>query len=165
MAQLASPERRSTFKLEVAGYQLPSPVGEDFDDNWLVLKMAAETPDRRWTGQGPYLTTFEINHLLNRLKAWATGPGEQEDLSFTVPNLAFGKSASGADLISLRIGFDLDCHPDPQGKAGDPLWVPFEVTPGELLEFVETLAKEVAKFPERHRTRGSKIYKPKKRSS
>ena len=161
MAKLRSPERKSEFHLEVDDYQLLKPVGEDFDDNWLVLKMSVETPERRWNGHGPYLTTFEMNHLVNRLKAWCAGGAEEEVLKFTVPNLAFAKSPSGRDLVALRLGFDLDCHPDPQGKAGNPLWVQFDVTPAELQEFAGTLEKEIAAFPERHLTRGSKVYKPK----
>jgi hypothetical protein len=164
MARLRSPEQKSEFTLEVKGYQLLRPVGDDFDDNWLILKMAVETPKRRWNGEGAYLTTFEVNHLLDRLKAWTAADGREETVTFTTANLAFGRTPSGADLLSLRIGFDLDCHPDPTGKAGKPLWVPFQVTPAELLEFAGDLGKEVAEYPERHLTRGSKIYKPKKKS-
>lgn len=162
MARLRSPERKSEFKLEVGGYQLLKPVGEDFDDNWLVLKMAVDTPERRWNGHGSYLTTFEMNHLLERLKAWAPDAEKEEIVTFTAANLAFGKTPSGSDLLMIRIGFDLDSHPEPQGKAGNPLWVRFDVTPAELLEFAGELEKEVAPFPERHLTRGSKIYKAKK---
>ena len=161
MAKLRSPEKKSQFDLEVKGYQLLKPVGDDFDDNWLVLKMAVETPERRWNGHGPYLTTFELNHLLDRLKAWASDGDKEEVLTFTVHNLAFGKSPSGRDLLMLRIGFDLDSNPDPEGKAGTPLWVRFDVTPVELLAFAGDLEKEVAPFPERHLTRGSRIYKAK----
>ncbi|HKS15997.1 MAG TPA: hypothetical protein VJU16_01725 [Planctomycetota bacterium] len=161
MATLRSPERKSEFRLEVIGYQLLKPVGEDFDDNWLILKMAVETPERRWNGQGPYLTTFEINHLVDSLKAWSADGDREEVLTFTIANLAFAKEASGADLLMLKIGFDLDCNPDPQGQAGNPLWVRFEVTPAEILEFAATLEKEIAAYPERHLTRGSKVYKPK----
>lgn len=161
MARLRSPERKSEFRLEVKGYQLLKPIGDDFDDNWLVLKMTVDTPERRWNGQGSYLTTFEMNHLIDRLKAWPEEIGAQEIVSFTAANLAFGKTPSGPDLLNLRVGFDLDSNPDPQGKAGTPLWVHFDVTPAELLEFAGDLQKEVAPYPERHLTRGSKIYKPK----
>jgi hypothetical protein len=160
VAKLRSPERRTEFTFEVGGYQLLKPVGEDFDDNWLILKMSVDTPERRWNGRGPYLTTFELNHLIDRLKAWAS-ESDPEILTFTAPNLAFGKGSSGRDLLNLRVGFDLDCNPDPQGKAGSPLWVRFDVTPAELLEFADALEKEVADYPERHLTRGSKVYKPK----
>jgi hypothetical protein len=165
LATLRSPEKKSQFQLEVKGYQLLKPVGDDFDDNWLVLKMAVDTPERRWNAQGSYLTTFELNHLLDRLKAWVSGSAEKESLTFTVSNLAFAKSEGGSDLLDLSIGFDLDSHPEPQGKAGHPLWVPFLVTPAELLLFAGDLEKEVAAYPERHLTRGSKIYKAKKTST
>ena len=165
MARLNSPERKSEFNLDVVGYQLLKPVGDDWDDNWLVLKMAVGTPERRWIGQGSYLTTFELNNLIMRLKTWASDDVQEEDLTFTVPNLAFAKRPSGRDLLKIRIGFDLDSHPEPQGKAGNPLWVPFEVTPAELLDFAGTLEREVAPYPERHLTRGSKIYKPKTKPS
>ena len=164
MAKLRSPEQKSEFRLEVKGYQLLKPVGDDFDDNWLVLKMAVETPRRRWNGEGAYLTTFEVNLLLEKLKSWSTAGDLEETLTFTTANLAFRRAKSGPDLLNLRIGFDLDCHPDPKGKAGNPLWVRFEVTPAELLEFTGDLGKEVETFPERHLTRGSKMYKPKKSS-
>jgi hypothetical protein len=162
VASLNSPESRSEFRLDIGGYQLLKPVGDDFDDNWLVLKMAVESPERRWNGQGPYLTTFELNHLVDRLKAWTSDADLEETLKFTAANLAFGKRPSGPDLLDLRVGFDLDCNPDPQGKPGMPLWVTFEVTPAELQEFAGNLEKEIAAYPERHLTRGSKIYKAKK---
>jgi hypothetical protein len=161
VAKLRSPERKSEFRLDVIGYQLLKPVGEDFDDNWLVLKMAVETPERRWNGQGAYLTTFELNYLIDSLKAWSADGGREEVLAFTAANLAFAKKPSGADLLSLEAGFDLDSHPEPQGQAGNPHWVRFEVTPAEILEFAGDLEKEVAAYPERHLTRGSKVYKPK----
>ena len=163
MATLKSPERKSAFSLDVDGYQLLKPVGEDFDDNWLILKMSVETPERRWNGRGPYLTTFELNHLIDRMKAWAER-SDNEVLTFTASNLAFGKGSSGRDLLNLRVGFDLDCNPDPQGKAGTPLWVRFDVTPAELKEFAADLEKSMAEYPERHLTRGSKIYKAKNSS-
>ncbi len=161
MARLRSPERNSSFTFDIDGYQLLKPVGEDFDDNWLTLRMSVETPERRWNGRGAWLTTFEMNHLVERLKAWAAR-GDNEILTFTASNLAFGKGSSGRDLVKLRVEFDLDCNPDPKGKAGTPLWVRFDVTPAELLEFAGDLEKSMAAFPERHLTRGSKIYKPKK---
>src|SRR5688572_1333404 len=162
MAKLRSPECKSEFQLEVNGYQLLKPVGEDFDDNWLILKMAVDTPERRWNGHGSYLTTFELNHLIDRLKAWAADASQEESLDFTSQSLAFRIGESGGDLLDLRIGFDLNCHPEAPGQAGNPLWVRFEVTPAELLEFVGSLEKDAASYPERHLTRGSKIYKPKK---
>src|SRR5688572_29389078 len=161
MSRLRSPERKSEFQLDVNGYQLLKPVGDDFDDNWLVLKMAVDTPERRWNGHGPYLTTFELNHLLDRLKSWAADPSQEETLIFTSQNLAFRIEESGDVLLNLGIGFDLGCHPESPGQAGNPLWVRFEVTPAELLEFAGALEKEAASYPERHLTRGSKIYKPK----
>ena len=161
VATLRSPESKSEFSLHVDGYQLLKPVGEDFDDNWLILKMAVETPERRWNGQGSYLLTFELNHFIDRLKAWAKDADVEEVLTFTAADLAFGKGASGADLIHLRVGFDLDCNPDPQRRVGVPLWVPFQVTPAELLEFAGELEKESAAYPERHLTGTKKLFKKK----
>jgi hypothetical protein len=162
VARLHSPERRSAFSLDVDCYQLVKPVGEDFDDNWLVLRISVETPERRWNGHGPYLTTFEMNHLIARMKSWAAGGGV-EVLKFTARNLAFGKGKGTADLVHLRVGFDLDCHPEPKGKPGKPHWVRFDITPAELREFAGDLEKSMSGYPERHLTRGSKIYKPKKK--
>ena len=157
MATLRSPESKSEFSLHVDGYQLLKPVGEDFDDNWLILKMAVATPERRWNGQGSYLLTFELNHFIDRLKAWASDGNVEEALTFTAADLAFGKGRSGPDLINLRVGFDLDCNPDPQRRAGIPLWVPFQVTPAELREFAGELEKESAAYPERHLTGTKKL--------
>ena len=158
MAKLHSPERKSEFHLDIQGYQLLKPVGEDFDDNWLILKMSAATPDRRWTGRGPYLMTFELNHLVDRMKAWV-GKSENEILTFTASNLAFGKGTSGRDLVNFRVGFDLDCHPESPGKAGNPLWVRFDVTPAELLEFAGELEKALSDYPERHLTGTKKLFR------
>lgn len=158
MARLRSPERKSEFRLEVGGYQLLKPVGDDWDDNWLVLKMAVDTPERRWSGHGPYLTTFELTHLLDRLKAWAAD-GKEETLTFSSENLAFSRKSGGRDLVALKVGFDLGCHPEAPGKAGNPLWVRFDVTPAELVEFVNELEKEAAPYPERHLTGTKKLFK------
>jgi len=157
MALLRSPELKSEFRLDVGGYQLLKPVGDDWDDNWLILKMAVATPERRWNGQGSYLTTFELNHLVDRLQAWAAA-GAEEKLSFTAQNLAFSRGAGGADLLDFRVGFDLDCHPEAPGKAGDPLWVRFAVTPAELREFAAALQKEAAPYPERHLTGTKRLF-------
>ena len=100
MALLRSPELKSEFRLDVGGYQLLKPVGDDWDDNWLILKMAVATPERRWNGQGSYLTTFELNHLVDRLQAWA-GVDKKEKLSFTAQNLAFSRGAGGGDRKSV----------------------------------------------------------------
>lgn len=161
MARLRSPESKSEFKFHVDGYQLFKPVGEDFDDNWLILKMAVDTPERRWNGRGPYLLTFELNHLIDRMKTWAADGGVEELLTFTASNVAFGKGPSGPDLIQLRVGFDLDSNPDLHRQAGIPLWVRFEVTPAELLEFAGDLEKEASPFPERHLTGSKKLFKKK----
>jgi len=157
VATLRSPELKSEFRLEVVGYQLLKPVGDDWDDNWLILKMAVTAPERRWNGQGSYLTTFELNNLVDRLKTWADAP-KADKVSFTAESLAFTRGAGGGDLVDFRVGFDLDCHPEAPGKAGNPLWVKFQVTPAELREFAAALEKEAAPYPERHLTGTKKLF-------
>jgi hypothetical protein len=161
LASLHSPEQKSRLDLEVRGYQLLKPVGDDWDDNWLILKMGVETPKRRWNGQGPFLTTFEVSHLIRQLKAWSANGGLRESLTFTEPNLAFEKNPSGETLLRVRVGFDLECHPDGITRVGDAFWVAFDVTPGELLAFAEALGKELAPYPERYVTRSLKVRPPK----
>ncbi|HEU4338889.1 MAG TPA: hypothetical protein VFS19_02375 [Planctomycetota bacterium] len=157
MATLRSPELKSEFRLDVDGYQLLKPVGDDWDDNWLILKMAVATPERRWNARGSYLTTFELNNLADSLKTWADD-AKGDKLSFTAQNLAFTRGAGGKDLVDFRVGFDLDCHPEAPGKAGNPLWVKFAVTPAELREFAGALQKEAEPYPERHLTGTKKLF-------
>ncbi|WP_104195674.1 hypothetical protein [Cryobacterium sp. M15] len=149
----------SSVTLEPVRYELANPAGDEWDDNWLVIKGDVSAPDAEWQFAVPCLTTFEANRISAWLRSVANGDvpvsaiGDARvvpSLEFTEPNLAFSVGSYQGGLMSVRVHFALESMPVGQSSdERDQFWVGIAVTAANLDSSANQWDKALSVFPDR----------------
>ncbi|GAA1993771.1 WapI family immunity protein [Kitasatospora viridis] len=137
-------------ELRPVGYQFRAPLGDPYDDNWLVIAGRVVAPQGRWRFEEPVLLTDEARKLARWLRYAAGGriavsPGGP-DLSFLEGNLAFSLAAESGDRVVLRVHLSLESAP---ARLGDQVAVEVPLAKAGLLAAAETWEQELVPFPAR----------------
>ncbi|WP_432543970.1 WapI family immunity protein [Kineococcus sp. SYSU DK002] len=157
----------AVFELRPSGYEYPdfTSAGEP-DANWLIVHGRVRTAaGESWTFEGPDLSTWEAQELLDWLHAAAEGRLEPSDdpgsdvvtstLMFIEPNLAFSIAAVEGEQTVLRVHLSLEA------VAGKPGWttdsrpriygycIPLRVDRVQLLTAAQQWNSDIAPFPAR----------------
>lgn len=150
---------RASVTLEPVRYEFANPVGDDWDDNWLVISGLISAPDTAWQFAAPCLTTFEAKHISAWLRRVANGDipvsiigdaGVVPSLEFTEPNLAFSVDRYQDESTSVRVHFALESKPVGQSSDDqDQFWVEVAVTPADLDSAADEWDKALSAFPDR----------------
>ncbi|WP_104190775.1 hypothetical protein [Cryobacterium sp. Y82] len=149
----------SSVTLEPVRYELANPAGDEWDDNWLVIKGDVSAPDAEWQFAVPCLTTFEAKRISAWLRGVANGDvsisvigdaGIVPSLEFTEPNLAFSVGSYQGGLMSVRVHFALESMPVGQSSdERDQFWVEIAVTAADLDSSANQWDKALSVFPDR----------------
>ncbi|TFD68396.1 WapI family immunity protein [Cryobacterium gelidum] len=149
----------SSVTLEPVRYELANPAGDEWDDNWLVIKGDVSAPDAEWQFAVPCLTTFEAKRISAWLRGVANGDvpvsvsgdaGVVPSLEFTEPNLAFSVGSYHGGLMSVRVHFALESMPVGQSSdERDQFWVGIAVTAADLESSANQWDKALSVFPDR----------------
>jgi len=149
----------SSVTLELVRYEFANPAGDEWDDNWLVLKGDVSAPDAAWQFAVPCLTTFEAKHISAWLRSVANGDvpvsaigdaGVVPSLEFTEPNLAFSVGSYQGGSTSVRVHFALESKPVGQSSDDrDPFWVDISVTAADLVSSADEWDEALSVFPDR----------------
>ncbi|TFD27802.1 WapI family immunity protein [Cryobacterium lyxosi] len=149
----------SSVTLEPVRYELANPAGDEWDDNWLVIKGDVSSPDAEWQFAVPCLTTFEAKRISAWLRSVANGDvpvsaigdaGVVPSLEFTEPNLAFSVGSYQGGLMSVRVHFALESMPVGQSSdERDQFWVGIAVTAADLDSSANQWDKALSVFPAR----------------
>jgi hypothetical protein len=149
----------SSVTLEPVRYEFANPAGDEWDDNWLVIKGDVSTPDGAWQFAVPCLTTFEAKQISAWLRGVADGgipvsvsgdAGVVPSLEFTEPNLAFSVGSYLGGSTSVRVHFALESMPVGQsGDGRDLFWVEIAVTAADLDSAADEWDKALSAFPDR----------------
>jgi hypothetical protein len=149
----------SSVTLEPVRYELANPAGDEWDDNWLVIKGDVSAPDAEWQFAVPCLTTFEAKRISAWLRSVANGDvpvsaigdaGVVPSLEFTEPNLAFSVGSYQGGLMSVRVHFALESMPVGQSSdERDQFWVGIAVTAADLDSSANQWDKALSVFPAR----------------
>ena len=99
------------FELEVVGYEFPASETEEYDSNWLMIRIDVKHPLGSWSATDPSLLTYEMGRLADWLDEIRSGSRSQPDEYFTEPNLEFHVAAGDGGEESLRVCFALECRP------------------------------------------------------
>lgn len=140
-----------SFELEVAGYQFPEESLHKYDSNWLLIRVNVEHPRGRWSAQDPSLLTSEVAELADWLEALASGASEENDMTFTEPNLSFRLVESAAGP-ALRVYFELEIRPSwaaSRGAGMKDLWVELPLSELDLRDAAASLRSGLERFPHR----------------
>ena len=149
----------SSVTLEPDRYEFANPAGDEWDDNWLVIKGDVSAPDVEWQFAVPCLTTFEAKRISAWLRGVANGDipvsvtgdaGDVPSLEFTEPNLAFSVGSYQSGSISVRVHFALESKPVGQSSDDrDAFWVDISVTAANLALSADEWDEALSVFPDR----------------
>ena len=136
------------FEMSVVGYQFPHLAHEQYDSDWLNVKIRVKLSQGTWTTTDPSLLTWELVSLTEWLESIADSKRVDSEESFMEPNLRF-------ELIEeepkrLRVYFELESRPSwaPHDGAGmGDLWAEFEVGEAELRDAVASLREDLKRYP------------------
>ncbi len=137
---------KSSFEMTVMGYQFPDLVNEQYDSDWLNIKINVSIPKGSWTSTDPSLLTWEVVDLSKWIESIAEGQSVDTEESFMEPNLRFELIEAGQKKI--RIYFSLESKPSWALK-NDDLWADFEVATDDLEKAATSLREDLTRFPTR----------------
>lgn len=150
--KLESPTRTS-FCLEILGYQFPRVETEEYDSNWLVIRITVSHPKGNWACIDPSLLTYEVARLADWLEAIHNNETVQQAIRFVEPNLEFHltRSERGKDKV-LRVRLRLEASPpwlesDVVGERD--FWIQFPIAEIDLLAASRQLREQLQQFPQR----------------
>ena len=135
----------NALTLSVNGYQFPNAV-DDWDANWLVIRVDVRNDEGSWSATHPCLTTRELAELAD----WLERPNGE--LRFTEPNLELEVVGREGDDVELKVWFELELRPDwaESWVAGErDLSAALTVSRQELVQAAAELRGELAAFPPR----------------
>jgi hypothetical protein len=166
--ELAGRSEPNRITLHPLGYELDTPVGDEWDDNWLVISGAVTTPEQRWSFRDPCLLVGEAQLIADWLEAVAARRqvtsqpdehgGPRPSLVFTEPNLALSVTSYTADGAVVRVHLALEALPPqpivPPGTAGDDggrhrSWLDVELTLHDAAAAAMVWRSELAGYPRR----------------
>ena len=150
---------RASVTLGPARYEFANPVGDKWDDNWLVISGDVSVPGAEWLFSVPCLTTFEAKQISVWLRSVADGSipvsvigdaGVVPSLEFTEPDLAFSVDSYRDESTAVRVHFALETKP--VGQSSDDrgqFWVEVAVTTADLDSAADEWDKALSVFPDR----------------
>jgi len=77
------------FELEIVGYQFPHMETEEYDSNWLMIRIDVSHPKGGWASTDPSLLTYEVADLAEWLEAVYNGESVDPEMVIIEPNLEF----------------------------------------------------------------------------
>jgi hypothetical protein len=141
------------FELTILGYQFPAIVNDEWDSNWLTIRIHAQTDRGGWSATDPSLTTADVARLADWLEGVAERRVQESDeVDFIEPNLSFGLHAEAADTVTLRIWFDLESRPPwaPSDAAGErDVWIDLDARRDDARRAAAELRTQLQQFPPR----------------
>jgi hypothetical protein len=145
MAQLVGPSDRM-LQVRALAYELaPTEVHNDWDANWLRVRITVVHAHERWDVIRPVLLTWELELFvdwLERIARTRTIPSE----SFTVlePTFQWGATRTGDNL---RIQVDVGQKFLPPRSAEQRISITFAPSIRAFTQFIDELKHEIASFP------------------
>ncbi len=101
----------SLVQLSVIGYEFPALETEEYDSNWLLVRIRVVHPRGQWNAVSPCLLTYELKDLADWFDSIARGQAVKTEADFLEPNLSFRLGSGGLAGPMLRLPFDLESRP------------------------------------------------------
>ena len=135
------------MELEPLNYQFPGEVDNDWDGNWLMVRISAADQARHWSAADPAFLTWELRLLCRWLRSVAdSSAGDDAVFTGIEPCLQFERQGLGAEA-RIRAFFGQEYTPPGMDRTSDPYEIDF--TPGieGMLSFADDLERSLARFP------------------
>lgn len=136
-------------ELRILGYQYPTGVNNDWDENWLRIYLDVKCNVGFWQTVDPSLTTWEVHELIE----WFSNLSQNREVKFTEiifvePNLSFVLLEKSENLKTIQIRFDAESKPQSADEDSE-YFVNFQFSNQELAKIAVDLNDELSKFPVR----------------
>lgn len=142
-------KNQTNFELDIAGYQYPGMETEEYDSNWLMIRIKVKHSKGEWQSTDPSLLTYEAKELAQWLEKIGRNEPVEEEMAFIEPNLSFSLAEKNK---YLRIYFELESRPSwaacNWANKGD-LWLDIEIENNNLLEAAGDLNEQLLNYPQR----------------
>jgi hypothetical protein len=148
--QLVGPN--GALELTFLGYQFPHLATEEYDSNWLNIRVRVQHPQGRWSAQDACLLTYEAAALADWLDAVALSREQEAEHGFLEPNLLFQVRTEDPSTRVLRVYFELELRPNWAPYDGAPeedLFLDFPAEPAQLSAAAESLRAQLTRYPQR----------------
>ena len=139
--------------LTIVGYQFPALEDDEWDSNWLNVRIDADDGREAWASTDPSLLTFEAQALADWLDDLSHGE-VREPPGFVEPNLRFEATAWDDSEATVRVFFELESRPPGAASrvVGEhPLWIDFTLSRPELHNAAVSLRDQLDRYPPRAR--------------
>ncbi len=141
------------FELEVIGYQFPAgaqreglgKVDNDWDANWLNVRIRVSDGREAWTRTDPAILTWELRSLARWLAVVASGGRPKPDTwTGLEPNLQLSITTQLSELMAY---LDQEFRRPGSLPEEEPTAIELSPTPAEFAEFLHGLEQALARFP------------------
>jgi hypothetical protein len=135
------------LELTLVGYEFPDEADDEWDANWLVVRISAADPPDAWTAEDPCLLTREVDELADWLDGAADPGAAVDDLEFEEPHLMLERvEVDGAGVV--RVWFENAFRP-PEVPEDEDVLIDLESAPAMLRAAAESLRAQLRRFPRR----------------
>jgi hypothetical protein len=148
-----SSDGQQRLELEVVGYESPDVEDEQYDSNWLLVRVEARDGETIWSAEDPALLTWELERLAGWLARLARGRFQHPWCGFVEPNLEFRADAlPEGDGARLRVYFELELRPPGRRSSvvgRRDVFLKFDLSPDALRAAAHELHAQLQRFPVR----------------
>ena len=137
-----------SFKLTLVGYQFPLLKDEEYDSNWLDIRIDVRHPDGDWSAVDPALLTYEVQKIADWFRALAAGGRDERSIDFLEPCLEFHVESNDASEV-LRVKLAYEFRPPWSTDFDDKFELTFPLAKLNLVKAAEDLESELARYPQR----------------
>jgi hypothetical protein len=121
-----------------------SPPGSE---GWCRAEITVDTPKGHWSARDNCLRADEVSQLAAWLESTQRPPGDEAQIQFLEPELAF--EYTGADLSTIRVYLAWNLRPRSQwGSESEEFAVDFPVTEKVRHQAAASLRKQVGQRPD-----------------
>lgn len=142
------------LKLEIVDYEFPEQETEEYDSNWLMIRLDVTHPNGNWSVTNPCLLTYEVIYLAEWLDGILDGKKDDRGIRFIEPGLEFDLTGSNESVNKyLRVTFHMELRPPWAERPyddGKP-WVEFPLAEIDLRKASAQLREQLKQFPKRAR--------------
>jgi hypothetical protein len=140
----------NSFTMSLVGYQFPELEDVEYDSNWLNVKIAVSHRDGKWSTVDPALLTYEVQGLIDWLRAVSARKYDERHLVFIEPCLSFHLSPAGGEPDKLVIGLSHEFRPPwASGDLYEEYEIAFSLTSIDLICAAQSLENQLRRYPQR----------------
>lgn len=138
-------DRATSLDLAILNYEFPRISDDEWDSNWLLVRLEGRQPRDSWTHVSSCLLTWDLQALAEWFDALAEGR-EAPALQFTEPVLSFvaGGPVGGRAKILVEVVLEPPVRSEPEDVE-----LPLLVEHAQLREAAASLRRAAERFPVR----------------